>query len=60
MTLSGQITYIQGDWGARPGTTLNYGTTYTANGWTISASMDGTRFSKGSVSYLVSTAGISR
>ena len=60
MTLSGQITYMQADWGARPGTTLNYGTTYTANGWTISASMDGTRFSKGSVSYLVSTAGISR
>ena len=60
MTLSGQITYMQADWGARPGTTLNYGTTYTANGWTISPSMDGTRLSKGSVSYLVSTAGISR
>jgi hypothetical protein len=29
MTLSGQITYMQADWGARPGTTLNYDTTYT-------------------------------
>lgn len=29
MTLSGQITCTQADWGARPGTTLNYDTTYT-------------------------------
>ena len=45
-------------WWVRP--RPHYDTTYTANGWTISPSVDGTRFSKGSVSNLVSTAGISR
>ncbi len=58
LSVTGDISYLQGDWGGRPATTMDYGTTYAANGWTISPSPSGTRFTKWVSTFDVSTAGV--
>ncbi|GAA4401523.1 hypothetical protein [Tsukamurella soli] len=43
VTSGGEITYIEGNLGDPPYYTMEY-TTYTSMGWTIQATLDGTRF----------------